>query len=393
MAQKTIKKIAILGSTGSIGINSLEVISQLPDLFSVSYLTAHRNIDLLQQQIEQYHPKGVVLLEDCSASILRKLTNGTTEVLSGEEGLQEIVRRDDVDLVISSLVGIAGLKPTIEAIKSGKTIALANKETLVVAGAVINHLLKKHGVRLIPIDSEHSAVLQCLAGESRPNIARLILTASGGPFLNTSKEELEHVTAEQALKHPNWKMGSKITIDSATLMNKGLEVIEAHWLFDLPPEKIDVVIHPQSIIHSMVEFVDGSVKAQLGVPDMKIPIQYALTYPDRMPSTYERLDFARLQEMTFLKPDRDKFQCLDLAYRSLRMGGTAPAVLNAANEVAVQSFLDGRIRFVDIPRTIAIALDRHPVIPKPDLEDVIEADRKTREFVRSTMGQFSSRNT
>ncbi|MEE9187084.1 MAG: 1-deoxy-D-xylulose-5-phosphate reductoisomerase, partial [Bacteroidota bacterium] len=193
--------------------------------------------------------------------------------------------------------------------------------------------------------------------------------------------------------HPNWKMGSKITIDSATLMNKGLEVIEAHWLFDLPPEKIDVVIHPQSIIHSMVEFVDGSVKAQLGVPDMKIPIQYALTYPDRMPSTYERLDFARLQEMTFLKPDRDKFQCLDLAYRSLRMGGTAPAVLNAANEVAVQSFLDGRIRFVDIPRTIAIAIDRHRVIPKPDLEDVIEADRKTREFVRSTMGQFSSRNT
>ena len=379
------KKIAILGSTGSIGTNSLEVISQLPDLFCVTYLTAHKNIDLLRQQIDRYHPKGVVILGDCSASVLRKLMNGTTEVLSGEEGLQEIIRRDDVDMVISSLVGFAGLKPTIEAIKSGKTVALANKETMVVAGAVINRLLKKHGVRLIPIDSEHSAVLQCLVGENMANVARLILTASGGPFLNTPKEKLEHVTVEQALKHPNWKMGNKITIDSATLMNKGLEVIEAHWLFDLPPEKIDVVIHPQSIIHSMVEFVDGSIKAQLGVPDMKIPIQYALTYPDRKPSTYERLDFARLREMTFLEPDRDKFQCLNLAYRSIRMGGTAPAVLNAANEVAVESFLNGRIRFIDIPCLIAHALEEHRVIPDPDLDDVIEADRRTRDLVRFSM--------
>lgn len=379
------KKIAILGSTGSIGTNSLEVISQHPGLFSVTYLTANKNIDLLRQQIDRFHPKGVVILGDCSASILRKLTNGTTEVLSGEEGLQEIVRRDDVDLVVSSLVGFAGLKPTIEAIKNGKTIALANKETLVVAGALINRLLKKHGVRLIPIDSEHSAVLQCLAGEDIANVSRLILTASGGPFLNTPVAELEHVTVEEALKHPNWKMGNKITIDSATLMNKGLEVIEAHWLFDLPPEKIDVVIHPQSIIHSMVEFADGSVKAQLGVPDMKIPIQYALTYPERRPSTYDRLDFSQLREMTFLKPDRNKFQCLDLAYRSLEMGGTAPAVLNAANEVAVESFLNRKIRFVDIPRVIARALDEHRSILDPDLEEVIEADRWTRELVRSAI--------
>ncbi len=382
-------KIAILGSTGSIGTNSLEVISQFPDRFRVTYLTTHKNTNLLRQQIEQYHPKGVAILADCPTSVLRKLSNGTTEVLSGEEGVQEIVARDDVDLVISSLVGFAGLKPTIQAIKSGKTVALANKETMVVAGGLINQLLKKHNARLIPIDSEHSAVLQCLAGENVENVARLILTASGGPFLSTPEEELEHVTAEQALRHPNWKMGNKITIDSATLMNKGLEVIEAHWLFGLEPATIEVVIHPQSIVHSMVEFVDGSVKAQLGVPDMKIPIQYALTYPDRISSTHARLDFGQLREMTFMPPDRGKFQCLDLAYRSLRMGGTAPTVLNAANEIAVEAFLNGRIRFIDIPRLIAEALDQHDVIADPTLENIIETNRKTREYVRMSIGHFS----
>ena len=387
--KRTMKKIAILGSTGSIGTSSLEVIAELSDQFTVTYLTAHKNIDLLRKQIDRFRPKGVVVHEDCSASVLRNLMNGSTEVLTGEEGLEEIVGRDDVDLVISSLVGFAGLKPTIEAIRHGKTVALANKETLVVAGAIITKMLKEHGVRLIPIDSEHSAVLQCLAGENIASVARLILTASGGPFLNTPEQELENVTAEQALKHPNWKMGNKITIDSATLMNKGLEVIEAHWLFNLPPERIDVVIHPQSIIHSMVEFVDGSIKAQLGVPDMKIPIQYALTYPDRRPSSYERIDFSRLREMTFLKPDRSKFRCLDLAYRCLGMGGTAPAVLNAANEVAVENFLNGTIRFTDIPRLIEAALEQHRLVTDPDLSDITEADRWTRDFLRSSLGQKS----
>lgn len=368
------KNICILGSTGSIGQSSLEVISNLPGKFNVKYLTTNKNVDLLLRQIELYQPKAVAVLDANCASRLRQSVNGSLELLVGEEGLQELACRNDVDVVISSLVGFAGLKPTVEAIKCGKTVALANKETLVVAGGIIMALVKKHGATLIPIDSEHSAILQCLMGEEHANIARLILTASGGPFLMRDKKDFANLTVDAALKHPNWKMGHKITVDSATLMNKGLEVIEAHWLFDLPPEKIDVVVHPQSIIHSMVEFVDGSVKAQLGIPDMKIPIQYALTHPDRVSSPYKRVNFAELREMTFFAPDFEKFECLGLAYEALRRGGTAPAILNAANEIAVDSFIHKRVAFHQIPRIVRYALDHLPVNASPAMEDILHAD-------------------
>jgi 1-deoxy-D-xylulose-5-phosphate reductoisomerase len=376
-----IKNICILGSTGSIGKNSLEVIANFPDRYRVTYLTTNRNIDLLHQQITRFKPKGVAVLEKGAASALKHTLNGSVSLFQGTEGLMDVVRRDDIDIVISSLVGFSGLQPTIEAIKRGKTVALANKETLVVAGEIITRLVKEHGTTLIPVDSEHSAILQCLAGEKQENISKLILTASGGPFLTTDKKDFVNLTVEAALKHPNWNMGNKITIDSATMMNKGLEVIEAHWLFGLPPEKIEVLIHPQSIIHSMVEFVDGSVKAQLGVPDMKIPIQYALTYPDRAPSVYKRVDFANLREMTFFKPDMNKFECLALAYQVLQCGGTAPAILNAANEVAVELFLQKKITFNQIPMLIREAMERIPIQPSPSLEDIIAADAAARKIV------------
>ncbi len=372
------KNIAILGSTGSIGRNSLEVIEHFPAEFNVTYLTANKNIELLLKQVSKFHPRGVGVLDLNTATAFRKMVNGTIEVFAGEEGLLEIVTREDVDVLVSSLVGFAGLKPTVKAIQHGKHIALANKETLVAAGEIVMNLVRQHGVNLLPIDSEHSAILQCLVGEDRANIARLILTASGGPFLNKERGEFGDIVVAEALSHPNWKMGDKITIDSATLMNKGLEVIEAHWLFGLPPEKIEVVIHPQSIIHSMVEFIDGSVKAQLGVPDMKIPIQYALLYPNRAPSDYQRIDFAALRALTFCQPDLEKFECLALAFRALKMGGTAPAVLNAANEVAVERFLQNRIRFSDIPILIRTALEQHGTKQRPTLEEIIEVDRATR---------------
>jgi 1-deoxy-D-xylulose-5-phosphate reductoisomerase len=375
------KNIAILGSTGSVGQNSLEVIKNFPDHFRATYLTTNQNIDLLQQQISQVHPKGVVVLDDCKASELRKRVDQSVEVLSGERGLQSVVARDDVDIVISSLVGFAGLKPTVDAIRHRKRIALANKETLVVAGSLVTSLVREFGVDLIPIDSEHSAIMQCLAGEDRSYVAKLILTASGGPFLNVPLETFASLTVEEALNHPKWKMGSKITIDSATLMNKGLEVIEAHWLFGLPANRISVVIHPQSIIHSMVEFIDGSVKAQLGLPDMKLPIQYALSYPERWPMNGARVDFPALQTMTFFEPDREKFRCLTLANEALSLGGTAPAVLNAANEMAVKAFLDHRITFEKIPNLIERALGSQKTRLNPDLQDVIEADLQARSFV------------
>ena len=376
----SVRNIALLGATGSIGQNSLEVLKNFPERFRVTYLTANKNIDLLRKQVTEFQPRGVVVLDEENASAMKKLVDGSVEVLSGEAGLQEVVSRDDVDIVISSLVGFAGLKPTIAAIKQRKTIALANKETLVVAGELIIALVREYGVELIPIDSEHSAILQCLAGEDRSDIARLILTASGGPFLSTPREEFGSITVEHALSHPNWKMGNKITIDSATLMNKGLEVIEAHWLFGLPPQRIEVVIHPQSIIHSMVEFVDGSIKAQLGLPDMKIPIQYALTYPDRLPMNSTRLDFPTLQSMTFFKPDKEKFRSLQLAYDALSLGGTTPAVLNAANEIAVHAFLQRKISFDRIPDIIERSLGNHRLKASPELEEIIETDRQTRDF-------------
>ncbi len=378
-----VQHIAILGATGSIGQSSLEVIKNFPDRFRVTYLTANKNIDLLQRQIAEFKPNGVVVLDECNASVIKKLVNGSVEVLSGEAGLEEIVTRDDVDTVISSLVGFAGLKPTIAAIQHRKQIALANKETLVAAGELITGLLKEYNVRLIPIDSEHSAILQCLAGEDPARVAKLILTASGGPFLHTPTEAFSSITVEQALAHPNWKMGRKITIDSATLMNKGLEVIEARWLFGLPANKIDTVIHPQSIIHSMVEFVDGSIKAQMGVPDMKIPIQYALTYPDRSPMNGARVSFPKLQSMTFFEPDKERFRCLQLAYRALELGGTAPAVLNAANEIAVGAFLDRKISFDRIPEILERTLSHLQVRHSPELEHIIEADGRARVFAGS----------
>ena len=377
------EKIAILGSTGSIGKNSIEVIANFPDQFKVSYLTVNNNIDALCDQVRRFRPKGVVVLDGDSAAECKKRIDGATEVLVGEEGLEEIVQREDVDVVISSLVGFAGLRPTIAAIRAKKKIALANKETLVVAGEIIMRLVKETGGILIPVDSEHSAIFQCLIGESGSSVAKIILTASGGPFLNTPKEMLKNVSVEEALHHPNWKMGNKVTIDSATLMNKGLEVIEAHWLFEIPPEKIDIVIHPQSIIHSMVEFIDGSVKAQLGMPDMKIPIQYALTYPERAASNVAWVDFPKLREMTFFAPDIERFQCLRLAYDALNEGGTMPAALNAANEIAVRRFLEGKIAFQQIPETICRTMEHHNVTGRPTLDDIIAADASARRFAES----------
>jgi 1-deoxy-D-xylulose-5-phosphate reductoisomerase len=378
-----LRNIAILGSTGSIGCSALEVIANIPDRFRVTCLTANKNIALLQEQINHFRPKAVVLLDESQASILKSCVDGETEVLVGEDGLQQIVQRKDVDIVLSALTGFAGLKPTLSAIEAGKDVALANKETLVVAGEIIMRKVREHGVQLLPVDSEHSAILQCLRGENIDEVDRLILTASGGPFLNLDKKHFSSITVAQALNHPTWKMGNKITIDSATLMNKGLEVIEAFWLFGLPPEKIEVVIHPQSIIHSMVEFADGSIKAQLGIPDMKLPIQYALMFPERPTTAYRRLDFGALRQMTFQKPDFEKFRCLALALRALETGGTMPAVLNAANEVAVQLFLDGRILFDAIPTMIEEAMAAHTPLHNISLQDILLVDAETREFCLS----------
>ncbi len=378
----TCRNIALLGSTGSIGQHTLDVVRHLAPRFRVTYLTANRNLDLLRRQIEEFQPHGVLVRDPSRATLLRQSLDRGIEVLSGEEGLEEIVGRSDVDLVLSSLVGFAGLKPTLRAIEAGKDIALANKETLVVGGEIIMERVKATGVRLLPIDSEHSAILQCLQGEDIASVSRLLLTASGGPFLHTSRDRFHTITRAEALTHPTWKMGSKITIDSATLMNKGLEVIEAHWLFGIPPSNIEVVIHPQSIIHSMVEFVDGSIKAQLGIPDMKIPIHYALTYPERPAAPFRRLDFAVLKEMTFFAPDIEKFRCLGLAYEALKAGGTVPAVLSAANEVAVELFLEERIPFSAIPELIEEALAAHVPVRRPTLDDLVCADREGRSLVR-----------
>ena len=380
------KRVAIFGSTGSIGRNTLEVIAALPDQFEVSYLSTNGNVDLLAEQARLFKPKGVAVVREGLSDNLRKRISSSTRLFQGEEGLNEMARASGTDIVVSALVGFAGVGPTVEAIRSGKDIALANKETLVAAGAFINELVGKHGVRLLPVDSEHSAILQCLTGERPENVARLILTASGGPFRELPAEGFAAITVEEALKHPNWSMGKKITIDSATLMNKGLEVIEAHWLFGLPPERIEVVIHPQSVIHSMVEFVDGSVKAQLGVPDMKGPIQYALTYPERMRMNGRRVDFPNLREMTFSEPDLSRFPALRLAYDALKAGGTAPAVLNAANEIAVHAFLERKISFRGISEILERTMERVPSENSLDLESILAADRLAREISAGMIG-------
>lgn len=381
-----LKKILILGSTGSIGRNTLDVIRNFPDKFKAAALSVNTRIDLLEPQIEEFKPSAVVVKDPLLAETIKKSIGSKCEVLSGIEGLISIAANMDYDIFVGAMVGFAGLAPTIEAIKRGKRIALANKETLVVGGELVTSLSRKYYAEIIPVDSEHSAIYQCLSGEKISQVAKLILTASGGPFLYLDKKEFCNVNVKDALNHPNWKMGNKITIDSASMMNKGLEVIEAKWLFGLPKEKIEVVIHPQSIIHSMVEFADGSIKAQLGLPDMRVPIQYALTYPERLPNQYPKTDFKRIKNLSFIEPDLEKFECLKLAYDVLNTGGCSPIILNAANEIAVDRFLKGNITFSRIPYIIKKALDKVYLSAKyisTDLDSIFEYDSLTREYVLS----------
>jgi len=380
------KRVTILGATGSIGASCLDVISQQPNHFTVSCLASYGNVEALFEQARKFHPHTVALVQAKDADQWRaRFKKIGVELLTGAVGVEELAGRDDADVVVNAIVGAAGLRPTLAALAAGKTVALANKETLVTAGELVTATAKKLGGKIIPIDSEHSALWQCLEGEDAAAIESIILTASGGPFRSRSKSEMHSVTVAEALQHPNWNMGRKITIDSATLMNKGLEVIEACWLFNTPVQKIRVLIHPQSIIHSMVEFVDGAIKAQMGTPDMRIPIQYALSYPERLPNKFPRLDFARWSTLTFQEPDLDKFACLRLAYQAIADGGTAPTVLNAANEIAVHAFLDEQLKFVDIPRMVDSALQRHQNHRAADLDAVISADRWAREFVQAEL--------
>ncbi|HMS35402.1 MAG TPA: 1-deoxy-D-xylulose-5-phosphate reductoisomerase [Ignavibacteria bacterium] len=383
---KSSKIISIFGSTGSIGKNSLLVIDNLIRNnyeIAVRYLTTNTRIDDLAVQIKKYSPAGVVIHdEEAYQNFRSKYEFENLEVLNGKDGLIQISKRDDHNFLINALVGFSGLEPTIEAIKSKKDIALANKESLVIAGKIITGLLKENDTKLFPIDSEHSAILQCLSGEEQNSVNRIFLTASGGPFRKKSIDEIRNATIEDALNHPNWKMGKKITIDSATMMNKGLEVIEAKWLFDVNAENIEVLIHPESVIHSMVEFEDGSVKAQLGIPDMKIPIQYSLTYPERIKSEFPKMDFKTFNILNFEEPDFEKFRCLQLAYDVLKVEGTYPAVMNAANEIAVDLFLNGSIRFHQIPDIIESALEAHTGNHEFSLEMIREADIGTRNEIR-----------
>lgn len=386
------KKIAILGSTGSIGRNALQVIEQYPDRFQIVALAAGKNIDLLAEQINRFQPKlAAVLDQQLAKDLLGRLQPDTgVKVLAGSEGYQQVASCADAEMILSSMVGAAGLIPTLGAIRAGKDVALANKETLVMAGALVMEEVRRYQVRLLPVDSEHNAIFQALEGHRREDLKRILLTASGGPFLKIPKEKIETVTPAQALAHPNWDMGRKITIDSATLMNKGLEVIEAKWLFDVPVEKIDVHIHPQSIVHSMVEYVDGSVIAQMGIPDMRIPIAYALAYPERLGLDLPPLNFYTVQTLTFQEPDLSRFPCLNLAFSACKEGGTMPAVLNAANEVAVQAFLDNRISFMGIPRLVDQVMQEHAVEPGIELEAFLAADtwarRKAEDIIDSGRG-------
>ena len=377
------KRISILGSTGSIGKQTLDVVRQHKDKFEVVAISANSSVDLLLEQIKEFKPKYVAVYDELSAIKLKSMipSDINIEVLSGMEGLKAISSLEEIDVLLTAIVGMIGLVPTLEAIRNGKDIALANKETLVCAGNLVMNEAKKYGVSILPVDSEHSAIFQSLNGEKNKEIEKIILTASGGPFRGKKKEDLLNVTKNQALKHPNWSMGRKISIDSSTLMNKGLEVIEAKWLFDVEHNQIDVVVHPQSIIHSMVQFIDSSVIAQLGCPDMRLPIQYALSYPDRIECDFERLELAKIATLTFEEPDMDTFPCLKLAYDTLKMGGTYSAVLNSANEVLVNEFLEDKIGFYDIPYYIEKTLEAHNSISEPTVEDILEIDRWTREYV------------
>ncbi|WP_042273570.1 1-deoxy-D-xylulose-5-phosphate reductoisomerase [[Clostridium] dakarense] len=382
------KKISILGSTGSVGKQTLDVVRANKDKFEVVAISANSSVDLLLEQIKEFRPKYVAVYDEVSCMKLKSMipSDINIEVLSGMEGLKAISSLDEIDVLLTAIVGMIGLLPTLCAIRNGKDIALANKETLVCAGSLVMNEAKKYNVNILPVDSEHSAIFQCLNGEKNKEIEKIILTASGGPFRGKKKQDLLHITKNEALKHPNWSMGRKISIDSSTLMNKGLEVIEAKWLFGVDYNDIDVVVHPQSIIHSMVQFIDSSVMAQLGCPDMRLPIQYALTYPDRSVNDFERLDLAKLATLTFENPDLDTFPCLKLAYDTLKMGGTYSAALNSANEVLVSEFLEDKIGFYDIPYYIEKTLEAHNSIENPTLEEILEVDKWSRNFVKNSIG-------
>ena len=373
------KALSILGSTGSIGTQTLEIVRNNKSEFKVEALAANSNIDLLEAQVREFRPKVTAIGDESKYEELKQRVSGLTEITAGLEGVVNAATAESCDTVVSAIVGIAGLIPTYKAIKAGKNIALANKETLVTAGRIITEEVKKNRVRMLPVDSEHSAIFQSLGSSKHNEVSKIILTASGGPFRTKTLKELEKVTVQDALKHPNWSMGRKITIDSATLMNKGLEVIEARWLFDIMPEAIEVCVHPQSIIHSAVEFVDGAVIAQLGLPDMKIPIQYALTYPERLPMAGEKISLTTIGNLTFYKPDTDKFKCLGLAFRALDMGDSACVVLNGANEEAVRLFLDEKISYLDIGNLIERTLDKHEVTKNMNIDDVAALDQWSRE--------------
>lgn len=373
------KKIAILGSTGSIGTQALDIIERNRSYFKIEALSAHNNIELLKEQINKFKPRVVTVVDKEKAEILKSKISSKTEILVGPGGLKEIASIKNLDMVLVAVVGIAGLEATIAALSTGNDVALANKETLVAGGQLVMNTAKVHGSSIIPVDSEHSAILQCIQGARKKDIKGIVLTASGGPFRGYTREDLEKVTVEDALKHPNWVMGQKITIDSATLMNKGLELIEAKWLFDLDIEQIKVVIHPESIIHSMVEFIDNSVLAQLGLADMRIPILYALTYPERMPSPVESLDLLKLKKLSFEEADLETFSCLKLAINAIEIGGTMPVVLNAANEIAVKKFLDRKIGFNEIASLVKEAMKNHKPINEPVLEDILRVDQAIRK--------------
>lgn len=383
------KHIAILGSTGSIGTQTLQVIEANPDRFCAEVLTANRNADLLIEQARKFKPGIVVIADEEKYSYVQEaLSLEDVKVYAGADAIAQVVATASVEVVVTAMVGYSGLIPTVNAIRAGKTVALANKETLVVAGDLINRLVEEYRAAILPVDSEHSAIFQCLVGESRNPADKLILTASGGPFRGRDTAFLEKVTAADALKHPNWNMGAKVTIDSASMMNKGFEMIEAKWLFGMKPEQIEVVVHPQSIIHSMVQFADGSIKAQLGVPDMRLPIQYALTYPERAKSSFGRVNFSVTRELTFEEPDRKTFRNLQLAYEAVAQGGNMPCILNAANEVAVEAFLQGKLAFTAMPDLIGETMQQVAFVGRPSMDDFIETDRISREFARNYLNKL-----
>ena len=378
------KKISILGSTGSIGVNALNVIRNISNNFKIIHLTGNTNSELMIEQSREFNPDSIVMTNEAAAEKVKKeLVNDGVEVLSGRNNLLKIAKNKSVDLVLNALVGSSGMEPTLNALKAGVDVALSNKESLVVAGDIITAAMNSSGAKLFPVDSEHSAIWQCMIGESLDDIERIILTGSGGPFRERPLKTFDNILVSEALNHPNWDMGKKITIDSATMMNKGLEVIEAYWLFNMQVSQIDIIVHPQSIIHSMIEFKDGSIKAQMGVPDMKVPIQYALTYPNHLEAPWERLDFAMLGDLSFQAPDFDRFPCIKLAYLALDKMGTTPAVLNMANDYCVYKFLDEKINFTDIPVIIESAMNNHEWTENPKLDYLKELDLWTENFVNN----------